>query len=115
MEGYKLRDGDYVPDGSGTFARVEGEEAVLERVLFKLQVRRGSFPLMPDLGSRLYLLLRAKPSAREALGASYAAEALAGEAVSVLRTEWEEGSQRFTVFLRWQGEELSASVNIGEE
>ena len=111
----KLRDGDYCPEGGGTFAQAEGAEALLERVMFKLQVRRGSFPLMPDLGSRLYLLPRAKSSARAALGAGYAAEALAGEEVTVTRTEWEEKSRRLTVFLRWQGEELSASVNIGEE
>ena len=115
MEGYKLRDGDYCPQEGGGFIRAEGVEALLERVLFKLQVRRGSFPLMPQLGSRLYLLPRAKASAREALGASYAAEALAGEEVAVTRTEWEKESRRLTVFLRWQGEELSASVNIGEE
>ena len=111
----QLREGDYCPEGEGTFAQAEGAEALLERVMFKLQVRRGSFPLMPDLGSRLYLLPRAKSSARAALGASYAAEALAGEEVTVTRTEWEEESRRLTVFLRWQGEELSASVNIGEE
>jgi len=115
MEAYKLREGDYCPEAGGTFARVSGAEALLERVLFKLRVRRGSFPLMPDLGSRLYLLPRAKSSARAALGASYAAEALAGEEVAVTRTEWEEESRRFTVFLQWQGEELSASVYLGEE
>ena len=111
----KLREGDYCPDGVGTFSRAEGLEALLERVLFKLQVRRGSFPLMPDLGSRLYLLPRMKASARSALGASYAAEALAGEDVAVTRAEWEEESRRLTVFLQWQGEELSASVYMGEE
>lgn len=111
----KLRQGDYCPDGMGAFAQAEGAEALLERVLFKLQVRRGSFPLMPDLGSRLYLLAREKPSARSALGASYAAEALDGEEVTVTRAQWEEESRRLTVFLQWQGEELSAAVSIGEE
>lgn len=111
----KLRRGDYCPDGAGSFVQAEGGEALLERVLFKLQVRRGSFPLMPRLGSRLYLLPRAKPTARSALGASYAAEALADEAVSVTRAEWEEESRRLTVFLQGQGEELSASVYLGEE
>lgn len=111
----KLRDGDYCLEGGGTFARAEGAEALLERVMFKLQVRRGSFPLMPRLGSRLYLLPRAKASARAALGASYAAEALAEEEVAVTRAEWEEERRRLTVFLRWQGEELSVGVTMGEE
>ncbi|MBR5534524.1 MAG: hypothetical protein IKU62_06730 [Ruminiclostridium sp.] len=111
----KLRDGDYYLEGGGIFARAEGAEALLERVMFKLQVRRGSFPLMPRLGSRLYLLPRAKASARAALGASYAAEALAEEEVAVTRAEWEEERRRLTVFLRWQGEELSVGVTMGEE
>ena len=111
----KLREGDYCPNGEGAFQQVSGAEELLERVLFKLSVRRGSFPLLPELGSRLYLLPRAKPSARSALGASYAAEALADEEVSVTRAEWEEDSRRLTVFLQGQGEELSASVYLGEE
>lgn len=109
----KLREGDYCPDGLGGFAEVSGEEAVLERVLFLLTVRRGSFPLLPEVGSRLYRLPREKASARQALAASYAAEALAGEEnVAVTRTEWEEEKRRLTVYLTWQGRELSASVTV---
>ena len=115
MSVHKLRDGDYCPDGAGDFTRAEGADALLERVLFKLQARRGSFPLLPNLGSRLYLLPREKVSARSAQGASYAAEALAEEEVAVTRAEWEEENQRLTVFLQWQGEELSVPVYLGEE
>ena len=74
----QLREGDYRPDGAGGFALATGGAGVLERVLFLLTARRGGFPLLPEVGSRLYLLSRARPSARGALGASYAAEALAG-------------------------------------
>lgn len=108
----KLRQGDYCPDGTGSFQEAEGAEALLERVLFKLQVRRGSFPLLPELGSRLYLLPRAKASAREALGASYAAEALADEAVTVTGAVWEEETRTITVYLTWQGETLTAAVEV---
>ena len=73
----QLREGDYRPDGAGGFALATGGAGVLERVLFLLTARRGGFPLLPEVGSRLYLLSRARPSARGALGASYAAEALA--------------------------------------
>ena len=38
----KLRNGDYVPDGVGGLKRVEGREALLQRVLFKLTARRGA-------------------------------------------------------------------------
>ena len=51
-----LKDGDYVSDGAGGQVRLEGEEALLQRVLFRLTARRGGFPLMPELGSRLYAL-----------------------------------------------------------
>ena len=74
-----LRDGDYVPDERGGLRTVEGAEEVLQRALFQLQVRRGSFPFLPELGSRLYLLPREKPGAREALARQYAVEALRGE------------------------------------
>ena len=56
-----LRNGDYCPDGMGGFRQAWGGEEVLERVLFQLTARRGSFPLLPQVGSRLYLLGREKP------------------------------------------------------
>ncbi len=109
----QLRDGDYRPDGSGGFAHSEGAEGVLERVLFLLTARRGSFPLLPQVGSRLYLLLGEKPSARGALGASYAAEALAGEEDLVVEgADWVEETRRLTVYLRWQGAPLQAAVRL---
>ena len=54
----KLFNGDYIPDGLGGVVRCEGADALLERVLFRLTARRGQFPLLPRLGSRLYLLGR---------------------------------------------------------
>ena len=55
-----LRDGDYVPDGAGGLRTVEGADALLQQVLFRLQARRGGLPFLPELGSRLYLLTREK-------------------------------------------------------
>lgn len=108
----KLREGDYCPDGAGSFDQAAGEEEVLERVLFQLTARRGSFPLLPQAGSRLYLLCREKPGARAALAAGYAAEALAEEPVEVTKAEWEEETGRLTVYLQWQGESLTATVYV---
>ena len=45
-----LREGDYVPDGKGGFRTAEGGQELLERILWKLSVRRGSFPFLPELG-----------------------------------------------------------------
>ena len=44
--GLSLREGDYVPDGTGGLRRTGGQEALLERVLFRLTARRGSFPFL---------------------------------------------------------------------
>ena len=52
----KIKDRDYVADGAGGLVRVSGWDELLERVLFKLSVRRGSFALAPELGSKLHLL-----------------------------------------------------------
>lgn len=110
-----LRDGDYVPDGLGGFERVDGAEELLQRVLWKLMVRRGSFPFFPRLGSRLYCLLRETPARRAALARQYVAEALADEeqleVSGVTVQDWGDGCD-LTVRLNWKGEALSAQVTI---
>ena len=109
----QLRDGDYRPDGAGDFLQSTGAQEALDRALFLLTVRRGSFALLPELGSRLDRLAQERPSAREAMGASYAAEALAGEEdLEVTGAAWEESSRQLTVFLNWKGEHLSAAVPL---
>ena len=105
-----LRGGDYVPDGKGGFRRAEGSDDLLQRVLWKLTVRRGSFPLLPDLGSRLYLLGREKPGNRENLAKKYAAEALAGEELEIQDVTLTGDTLRLD--LLWKGESLSAEVEL---
>ncbi len=111
----KLINGDYAPDGKGSLCRLEGAEEALARALFRLTARRGGLPFLPELGSRLYLLAREKPSARQALAAQYAAEALEGERdMKVTGVELAEGQEgaRLTVRLEWQGESLSVTVGV---
>lgn len=79
----KLRNGAYVPDGAGGLTRITGSEELLGRVLFRLTARRGRFPLLPDLGSRLYELPRLPAAVRQAAAEQAAAEALAGEDLTV--------------------------------
>lgn len=52
----KLQNGDYVLDGAARLCRVEGDEALLQRVLFRLSARRGAFPFWGTLGSQLWQL-----------------------------------------------------------
>ena len=107
----KLEQGDYVPDGAGGFETLEGA-----RVLFRLTARRGQFPFLPEMGSRLYLLGREKPSARETLALQYVTEALAQETgLAVLDTELQEdgtGAAVLTVNLEWQGTPLAVQVDV---
>lgn len=111
----KLINGEYVPDGAGGLTTLDGAQEVLARVLFRLSARRGGLPFLPGLGSRLHQILREKPSARQALAAQYAAEALEGEAdVKLTSVEWldtGDGGQ-VTVRLDWQGETLTAQVDL---
>ena len=111
-----LREGDYVPDGQGGFRTAEGAAEVLERVLWKLSVRRGSFPFLPELGSRLHLLGRAPARERAALAGQYVMEALAAEEVTVTEVRLTREGERtgLTVCLDWQGEELTAVMDMGE-
>jgi hypothetical protein len=101
---FALRDGDYRPDGLGSFETVNGSEALLQRALIRLAARRGCLPWMPELGSRLHTLGSARPAEREGAALAYVAEALAPEAdvrvedVSLSQTE--DGRLRIAVTLR---------------
>ena len=111
----KLVNGDYVSDGNGAMVRLTGAEEMLGRVLYRLTARRGGLPFLPELGSRLYLVMRERPSARQALAAQYVAEALREETeLSVTGVEWLEQDERvrLTVRLDWQGEPLSVTVEL---
>lgn len=111
----QMRNGDYIPGRAGGYVRLEGAEALLMRVLFRLQCRRGALPMLPALGSRLWQLRRALPSARRTLAMAYCAEALRELPVTVTGvelTEQPEGRLDLTVLLRWEGQMLRAEVKI---
>ena len=112
-----LKDGDYLPDGQGGFCTVTGREELLQRVLWKLTARRGGFPFLPQLGSRLYLLSRQKPAEWQGRAEEYVTEALAEEAdlrIDGVEVEPENGNLLVTVRLNWQGEDLSVKLGVEE-
>ncbi len=107
--GLLMSGGDYVAQ-SGTVAAVTGVAEVLNEAQFRLTARRGSLPMLPRLGSRMYLLRAEKPSARQRMARWYAEEAL--EELSGLMvtdaTVTEEGERLcVAVELKWQGELLT--------
>lgn len=111
----KLIRGDYVPDGLGGVERCAGAEALLARVLFRLTARRGQFPLLPQLGSQLYLLGRESAGERASAARKFAAEALAEEAVSVTDVQLSPAGQghiQVTVLLNYRGSDLSVTLTV---
>ena len=112
----KLEHGDYVPDERGGLQALSGAEALLQRVLFRLCAKRGQFPFLPQMGSRLYQLGRERPSARQTMAAQYAAEALADEpGLNVLQATLKPGPggvEQLTLALEWQGSPLSVSLDL---
>ena len=96
----KLRNGAYVPDGAGGFACAEGDAALLERVLFRLTARRGNFPLLPEMGSRLYELPRLPAAVRRSAAEQAAAEALAEENLTVEGVTLTETADGLSVAVR---------------
>ena len=114
----KIRERDYVSDGAGGLVRVSGGEELLMRALYRLSVRRGSFALMPEMGSRLHLLRREKADGRAAAAKQYAAEALADEAgltVEDVTVRERDGVLEVETALRYGAERTALRVAIGGE
>ncbi len=112
----KIRERDYVSDGAGGLVRVSGAAELLERVLFKLSVRRGSYALIPELGSRLHLLWRETPERRASAAKKYVAEALADEeelTVSGVTLREQGDLLELETALRCGGEDTTVRVTIG--
>ena len=110
-----IQNGDYVPDGLGGLTGLTGGQEVLQRVLFRLQARRGGLPFLPRLGSMLHTLGREKTAARPALARRYVIQALEDEDVEVTGVELAEeqdGRWALTVRLLWQGESLTARTRL---
>lgn len=108
-----LKNRDYTSNEQGSVTSVSGGEALLNEVLFRLSARRGAFPLMPELGSRLYLLRNEKPSDWGTLAGQYAAEALAdldGVTVTGAAVTAEGDRLNIRVTLTWQGEALTVEL-----
>ena len=88
------------------------------RVLYKLSVRRGSFALAPELGSRLHLLWREKADGRAAAAKQYIAEALADETeltVENVTVREGDGVLEVETALRYGAEQTALRVTIGGE
>ena len=111
-----LKDGDYTRDSAGRLTSLSGNDEMLQRVLIRLAARRGGFPLMPTLGSRLHLLSRQSPANREALARQYVQEALAEETeltvTGVTLTPLDRDRIRISVSLLCRTETLTIGLDL---
>ena len=111
----QMRNGDYVSDCAGCLRSVSGNEALLQRVIFRLTARRGSFPFAEELGSRLWQLGKIPAAKRLSAAKQYVAEALAAEKNleidSVSLTE-NDGMAVLKVGLISGGEKLMISLDV---
>lgn len=114
MAELELRNGEYVKSGGG-LRRIEGRDALAQRVLFRLAAHRGQFPFAKELGSRLWQLGRLAPGERGAAAQQFVREALAEEALEIESVELEPGSAgtgTLTVRLCAQDQTLAVTLEI---
>ena len=93
-------------DGNGGVSVVRDGDELLAEVLFRLTARRESFPFLPELGSRMYLLRRSRPSEWDSLALQYAVE------VTGARVSREDDALWVSVALLWRGIRLSVTAQL---
>ncbi len=104
----RLEKGDYALDG----APLRGREAAFADALFRLQCRRGSFPFLPALGSRLWRLGLERRTDRTALARQFCAEALEGTGVLARDVTVRESGGALTVELTLALGEAAVNVEV---
>lgn len=107
----QLEHGDYVVRGSGV-VRLRGTGALAANCLFRLQCRRGSFPFLPELGSRLWQLGKERPGNREACARQYCIEALQDTGVEVTEVSVRELDRVLAVEVTLETQTQSMNLEV---
>ena len=112
----KIRNGDYVA-GAGQLETLSGSEALLQRVLYRLTARRGAFPFLETMGSRLYTLGSVRRGQRAAAAKQYVAEALQEEkGLTITGVNYQEAFGdslgQVTVSLLYEGKSYTVEMDI---
>jgi len=111
----QMRNGDYISNCAGGLRKVSGSDALLQRVLFRLTARRGTFPFWEELGSRLWQLGQVPAAKRDSAAKQYVVEALAEETDlevdSVVLSE-EDGIGVLKVGLTCGEEQMAVTLDV---
>jgi len=107
--------GNYRLCDRGDLATVEGQQETIQRIMMRLQARRGGFYPMPDFGSRLYTLLGMKAGDRHGAARQFVYEALEKENCRILQVQCSEpdaDSLLVKVWLDISGQQVELSMRI---
>lgn len=106
----------HIIDEDITGRLIENVDAINQAINLRLSIHRGSFMYDENLGSRLYLLLREKPSRWNELGRTYVEEALKDEygikVVDIGILKLNKKQIEITIYYIWDGGEYSTEVVI---
>ena len=112
----KIKNGDYVWDGSGGVQALQGSAELVQRVLYKLTARREGFPFLPELGSELYRLGQVSARERQSAAETAVRQALEDETelevTAVSLEAADEGLSTLCVALLYQGQTLKLSLTV---
>lgn len=113
MKDFEIKNGDLDPK------LINDIEAKLQSIRLRLIIQRGSFIYDETLGSRLYLLLREKPSNWDKLGRIYVEEALSDEEdIEIIDVEIEVINKKqicIKVYFKWLDKNHSLEVVVDDE
>ena len=112
----KIKNGDYVADGSGGVERLQGCAELVQRVLYRLTARREGFPFIPALGCELYRLGCTAPRQRDSAAEQTVREALQEEdgveVTAVQLSDAGDGLYTLKVYLNAEGQALETTLTI---
>lgn len=111
----EVKNGNYVPLEKGGISTVDGYRENIQRIMMRLQARRGGFYPLPDFGSRLYTLLGMKSGDRHGAARQFVYEALEQENCEILQVQCSDlgaDSLLVKVWLDISGQQVELSMKI---
>ncbi len=108
---------DHAQTIQGWVIPISGVEEIAQRIRLRLTIRRGSFPLDPELGSRLYALPRGNAAQMNAAARDIIEEALApmpGVRLDSVSCTYDPEADKAVVTCRfiWSGQDIPITTEV---